>query len=215
MARETRRAKQRASGTGGRGLRVRLTALTAGVLAALLPVAASAQEAESGGISALGFSIPGLIANLINFTILLILLRLFLYKPVLKLLDERRRRIQEGLESAEQATSQAQASEDQARAAMQEAQQQARDTIQQAQEAAGRVREQLEQQARANADQIVTRAREEVQAERDQAIGQLRREFADLTIAAAERVTGQAIDRQAHQRLIDEVLVGSEFGSDN
>lgn len=52
-------------------------------------------------ITDLGVNIPVLIAQLINFTALLILLRLFVYKPVLKMLDERRTRIQEGLSAAE------------------------------------------------------------------------------------------------------------------
>ena len=44
---------------------------------------------------------------------------------------------------------------------------------------------------------------------------QLRREFIDLTITAAERVTRQSLDRAAHQRLIDEVLVNSDLGGQN
>ena len=69
----------------------------------------------------------------------------------------------------------------------------------------------LEQRAREEAEQIVTRAREEVRVERDRAIQQLHEAFADLTIAASERVIGQSLDRSAHQRLIDEVLAGSSF----
>ena len=192
----------------------RWAALAAGLLLAAAPaVAAAAEEAE--GIAALGFSLPALVSNLINFTILLIVLRLFLYKPVLRLLDERKARIQEGLERAEQAASEASASEIEARAAIEAAQQQGREFVAQAQEGAARLRAELEERARADADQIVTRAREEVQIERDQAIELLRREFADLTITAAERVTRQTLDRAAHQRLIDEVLVDGGFSDQN
>ena len=192
----------------------RLGAVAIGLLLAAAPAAAAAAE-EAEGIAALGFSLPALVSNLINFTILLIVLRLFLYKPVLRLLDERKRRIQEGLERAEQAASSASASEHEAREAIEQAQREGRELVQQAQETAAQLRAQLEERARADADQIVTRAREEVQLERDQAIEQLRREFADLTITAAERVTRQSLDRAAHQRLIDEVLVNSELGDQN
>ena len=196
---------------------VRTVAIAAGLLLALMPAVAFGQETEeeSGGIAALGFSLPSLVINLINFTILLIVLRLFLYKPVLRLLDERKRRIQEGLERAEQAADAASASEQESRRVIEEAQAQARQMMQQAQETAAQLRADLETRARADADQIVTRAREEVRVERDQAIELLRREFADLTITAAERVTRQSLDRAAHQRLIDEVLVGSDFGDQN
>ena len=193
----------------------RVAALALGLGFALLPLFAFAQEEDEGGIAALGFSLPALISNLINFAILLIVLRLFLYKPVLRLLDERKRRIQEGLERAEQAASQASASEMEAREAVERAQQEAREFVQQAQEAAAQLRAQLEERARADAERIVARAQEEVRVERDQAIAQLRREFADLTITAAERVTRQSLDRAAHQRLIDEVLVNSDLGGQN
>ena len=59
---------------------------------------------------------------------------------------------------------------------------------------------------------MLERARQEIQRERDIAIAQLRSEFADLTIRAAERVIGQALDADAHQRLIDEVLADSSIG---
>ena len=75
------------------------------------------------------------------------------------------------------------------------------------------LRQELEDRARQDAEQILTRARQEVQAERDRAIQQLHQEFADLTIIAAERVIGQSLDRAAHQRLIDEVLVGDELAN--
>ncbi len=176
---------------------------------------AAAEGEEAGGIAALGFNLPGLISQLVNFLILLVVLRLFLYRPLLKMLDERKRRIAEGLNRAEQAAEQAAASEDEARKVVEEARAEGREAVQRAQEAAERLREELEQRARTDAEQIVARAREEVQAERDRAIQQLHQEFADLTISAAERVIGESLDQSAHQRLIDEVMVGSSFGSDD
>jgi F-type H+-transporting ATPase subunit b len=188
----------------------RLTAVLIGISVAAFPAVAAAEE-EAGGIAALGFNLPGLISQLVNFLILLVVLRLFLYRPLLNMLDQRKQRIEEGLNRAEQAAEQASASEDAARRIMDEARAEGREAIQRSQEAADRLRGELEQRARDDADQIVTRAREEVQAERDRAIQQLHEEFADLTISASERVIGQSLDRTAHQRLIDEVLAGSSF----
>ncbi|MEZ4502102.1 MAG: F0F1 ATP synthase subunit B [Dehalococcoidia bacterium] len=193
-----------------------LTAIAGGVLLALAPVVASAQEAEeAGGIAALGFNLPGLVAQLINFGILLIILRLFLFKPVMNLMEERKRRIQEGLNRAEQAAEQATASQDEARRAIEEARNEGRQLVAQAQESSNRLREELRERAEAEAAQIVERARQEIAAERDQAITQLRSEFSDLAMTAAERVIGQSLDRAAHQRLVDEVLVNSELGQSN
>jgi F-type H+-transporting ATPase subunit b len=191
----------------------RAWALGTAALVALVPAAAGAVE-EAEGIAALGLNLPGLVAQLVNFTILLVVLRMFLWKPILKVLDERKQRIEEGLQRSEAAATQAAASEDEARRVIEEARAEAREGTARAQDAAARLREELETQARADAEQIVSRAREEIGLEREQAIQQLRGEFADLTIRAAERVVGQSLDRAAHQRLIDEVLVEGNLGQD-
>jgi len=191
----------------------RATALAVGLSAALLPAVAMAAEEEGPtGIAALGFNLPGLVAQLINFAILLVVLRLFLFGPVVRLIEERKARIQEGLQQAEQAAAQASASEEESLRILSEARAEGQVAIQRAQESAARLREDLETRARAEAAQIVTRAREEIALERDQAIQQLRAEFADLTVRAAERVINQSLDRQAHQQLIDEVLASGELG---
>lgn len=188
----------------------RTAALTAGAAAAVAPLAASAAEAE--GIAALGLNLPGLISQLVNFALILIILRVFLWKPILRVLEERKRRIEEGLQASEQAQRAASESQEESRRILDEARAEGREMVTRAQETANRLRADIEQQARAEADQIVERARQDIERERQQAIQTLRAEFADLTVMAAERVVGQSLDRQAHQRLIDEVIVGSEFG---
>lgn len=159
----------------------------------------------------LGLNVPVLVAQLVNFFILLALLRIFLYKPILEMLDRRRDRIREGEEAAQQ--SKAQASEAEADVARQldEARHQGQSILAQAQEASSRIQEDARNQARQEADTLLERARNEIQLERDQAIAELRSEFADLTVSAAEKVIGQSLDKQAHQRLIDEVLAESTF----
>ncbi|MCH7510816.1 MAG: F0F1 ATP synthase subunit B [Chloroflexi bacterium] len=189
----------------------RAAAVVFALMVAVLPAVAAAQEEESGGIAALGFNLPGLVSQLVNFAILMVVLRLFLYRPLLNLLDQRRQRIQEGLDRAEEAARQASSSEEEARRIMEEARVEGREAAARAQEAAQRLREELEQRARQDAEQIVSRARDELQAERDRAIQELQQQFADLTITAAERVLEQSIDAAVHQRLIDEVLAGGEF----
>ena len=94
---------------------------------------------------------------------------------------------------------------------IQEARQQSQALVAQAQEASNRIQEDARSQARQEAETLLERARNEIQLERDQAVAVLRSEFADLTVSAAEKVIGQSLDRQAHQRLIDEVLAESTF----
>jgi F-type H+-transporting ATPase subunit b len=163
------------------------------------------------GITDIGINIPVLIAQLINFTALLVLLRLFVYKPVLKMLDERRARIQEGLSAAERGREQAAEANREAQAQIDAARRQGQEIVAQAQQVAQRLQEEGRNQAQVQAEALLERARGEIQLERDNAIAELRKEFADLTIAAAEKVIGQSLDRTAHQRLIEQALAESSF----
>lgn len=159
----------------------------------------------------LGINLPGLISQLVNIVILLIVLRLLLYKPILKMLDDRKQRIQEGLSSADRAVERAAEAEREVQQRLEEGRREGQQHIAQAQEIANRIQADARQQAQSEAQTILERARSEIQLERDAAIAQLRREFADLTIFAAEKVIGQSLDKQAHQRLIDETLTDMSF----
>jgi F-type H+-transporting ATPase subunit b len=190
--------------------RRRLAALGLGVAVAAMPVVASAAE-ELEGIAKLGLNLPGLVSQLVNFGLILILLRLLLWKPFLRVMEERKQRIEQGLRASEQAAQAAEQSQEESRRVLEEARAEGRELIARAQETSARLREELEAQARRDADQIVERARQEMELESQRAIQALRAEFADLTVRAAERVVGQSLDRGAHQQLIDEVLVNSSF----
>jgi F-type H+-transporting ATPase subunit b len=158
------------------------------------------------GIGALGFNLPALVAQLINFVLLLIIFRLLLYKPLLKILDERKQRIQEGLEASDEAKRRLSETEQEVSKELEKARQHGQEQIAQAQQIASRIQEEARQGARAEAEQLLERARGEIQLERDSAIADLRREFADLTITAAERVIKEELDETKHRRLIEEVL---------
>ncbi|MCX5999819.1 MAG: hypothetical protein NTU41_09600, partial [Chloroflexi bacterium] len=78
--------------------------------------------------------------------------------------------------------------------------------IAQASEIASRMKEEAKVEARKEAEALVVRAQAQIGSDREEAFNQLRREFADLAVTAAERVISQAVDRKAHQQIIDKVL---------
>ena len=158
------------------------------------------------GIGALGLNLPALVAQLVSFTLLLVVFRAFLYKPVIRMLDERKKRIQEGLDASEEAKRRLSQTEQEVAKELEKARQQGQEQVAQAQQIAARIQEEARQGARQEAEQLLERARGEIQLERDSAIAQLRREFADLTITAAERVIKEELDPAKHRRLIQEVL---------
>ena len=159
----------------------------------------------------LGFNLPSLIAYLVNFLILLGILFLFAYKPLVRLMDQRAERIRESLEAADQARQEAATSREAVEEALNEARQQGQRLLDQTREAAERYRAEEMDRARQEAENFVLRARADIQRERDAAIEEVRSNFGDLAITAAERVIGRSLDRQAHEDLIAQVL---EEGSD-
>jgi F-type H+-transporting ATPase subunit b len=167
------------------------------------------------GIADLGINLPVLIAQLVNFTILLVVLRLVAWGPLTKMLDERRERIAESLSAADQAKAQAAESERQIQDQVEASRREGQALVAQAQEIAARIQSEARTQAQSDAEAMLGRARNEIQLERDQAIADLRKEFADLTIAAAEKVINQSLDRGQHRRLIDEALAQSSFREKN
>lgn len=167
-----------------------------------------------GGIGALGINLPSLIAQLINFTLLLIVLGWAFKRFLFPLLDERRKRIQEGLDAAEESKRKLAETETETAAEVEKARQEGQGLIGQAQQMSARIQEEAREAARTEAETLLERARSEIQLERDAAIADLRREFADLTITAAERVIRRSLDRKAHQELIEEVLAEAPQGSD-
>lgn len=160
----------------------------------------------------LGLNVPLLIVQTLNFFVILLVLRLFLYKPVLGMLDRRSERIREGLDAAERSKQQAASAEQEVAQQIDEARRQGQALISQAQDVSSRIQDEARNQARQEGETLLERARNEIQLERDQAISELRKEFAGLTISAAEKVISQSLDRQAHSRLIEEVLTESSFG---
>ena len=163
------------------------------------------------GIADIGINLPVLVAQIVNFTALLIVLRLFVYKPVLRMLDERRSKIQEGLSVAEHGREQAAEASRAAEAQIDGSRREGQEIVAQAQQVASRLQEEGRQQAQTEAEALLQRARSEIQLERDGAIAELRKEFTNLTIAAAEKVIGQSLDRAAHERLIEQAMSGSSF----
>jgi F-type H+-transporting ATPase subunit b len=147
-----------------------------------------------------------LLAQLINFGILFGILFVLLYKPVRRMLDERSARIRESMEQAEQVKEQLAKTDEQVRAQMEAARREGQGILAQAAQMGERFKEEARGEAKREAEIIVNRARAEIERERDEAIEDLRNQFVDLAIAAAEKVVSETLDKEKHRRLIEEVL---------
>ena len=154
----------------------------------------------------LGINLPTLLAQIVNFGILFGLLYLVAYKPIMRMLDERSRKVKDSMEQTELIKQQAEHAEEEVRKQLEAAGKEGMEIMARAMHAGEEMRQKAQQEARQDGETIITRARVEIQQERDGAIDELRKEFADLTIMAAEKIIEKSLDKQAHRQLIDKVL---------
>ncbi|MAF37579.1 MAG: ATP synthase F0 subunit B [Chloroflexi bacterium] len=161
-------------------------------------------------LETLGIHFPSLAIYLVNFVLVLVLLYLFAYKPILKLMDERAERIRESLEAADLARQEAASSQEAIQEQITEARREGQRIMDQTREAADRFRTEEMDKARQEAEAFVERAKADIARERDTALQEVRASFGDLAITAAERVIRSSLDRTAHESLIAQVLEEGE-----
>ena len=159
-----------------------------------------------GGFSSLGISLPLLLAFVINFIILLALLGKFLYKPVLKMLDERAQKVKESMEWAESIKRDYEQAKAEVQKQIEKGRQEAQGIIAQAFQTGEVLKEEARKEASGQAKAIVEKARLQLEAERDKMVEDLRKEFVSLLILASEKVIRQTLDKEKQSRLIEETL---------
>ena len=163
-------------------------------------------------MEALGINLPGLIAQLVNFLILLFLLSRFLFPRVTQMLDARAARIRESMERAEQVQRDAERMEQQFQERLADARREGQQIVTNANQIAQRIQAEAQEKASREAESFLTRAREQIQRETDTARQQLRQEVVSLATLAASRVVERSLDERQHVDLIERVLADAESG---
>jgi F-type H+-transporting ATPase subunit b len=155
---------------------------------------------------AFGVDLPKLIFQVINFLLLLYLLNRFLFKSVLKLLDERQAKIKKGLEDAETAARDRELARAEREAAVEEARTEAQAMIARANKIAEDSRTEILAEAKAQAEKLTEKARAEIVAEKEKAMAEIRSQVADLALDAAAKLVGAQMDGPTQRRLVDRFL---------
>jgi F-type H+-transporting ATPase subunit b len=151
-----------------------------------------------------GFNRQLFISQIISFCIVAFLLHRFAYKPILKVLEERRRTIAQGVANAEKIRQELASAQVKAQEILNQAGVQGAKMIEDARGAAAKVQEQETQKAIAAANDIVTKARQASEAELARMKAELRREVGRLVVATTTKVTGKVLSPEDQQRLTDE-----------
>jgi len=168
--------------------------------------------ADSGGLldsarevgEQFGVDWPHFLAQCLSFGLVALLLHRFAYRPILQVLEERKRRIAEGLANAEKIRAELAKTESARQEALAQANAQADHLIEEARAAAARVLEQETQKAVATANQILAKAKEAGDAELARMKLELRREMGRLVVETTAKVTGKILTPEDHRRLVEE-----------
>jgi F-type H+-transporting ATPase subunit b len=163
---------------------------------------------ESEGLLSLDPAV--LFLQIVGFVVLFLLLRRYLFRPLLGVMADREKEIEEGLAQAERARADlAKIDEERARR-LTEARDEGRQRVQAAVQEGQEARERILREARDEAQEIRQRARETVDIEREEAMLQLRREVVDLALLAARQAVLSPLDEEKHRQAIDDFIARLE-----
>jgi F-type H+-transporting ATPase subunit b len=159
-----------------------------------------------GGLGKLGINLLILIAQIVNFLILLWILNRFLYKPLLKLFRDRSDKIEEGLKKAEEMKTQALEAEAEHRKYLDEARKQAQQIIAQATELGDLEEQKIIQVAKEEARKIVERTMIEIKNEKKNIMQDVKKEIGEMIVSLSTTMVKKTIDEKTQKKLLNEAL---------
>lgn len=160
----------------------------------------------------LGLNLGYLFVQIFNFAIIFVVLRAWVYKPILGLLERRRTTIAEGLEDARIAAEARQNAEQEAEKILADAQTKASQIVREANERAETQGKEVIAAAESEAAKKREETLAEVESERERILGELRGQVGTLAIAAAQKLINASLDEQRQRVLIDEFFSGVKSG---
>ena len=182
------------------------------VIAATEGGAGAAKEEESGNFL-VSPNVGLMIWTLIAFGITLFILRRLAFPRIAEALDKRRMAIEESIEHAERTRHEADALLQEYRERLKEAREQAEDIVARARKAADRLEDEAKADAKKTREEMMADTRREIEFETRRAVDEIRREVANLTVLATEKVTRKTLDGDDHKRLIEEALGEFDFSA--
>jgi F-type H+-transporting ATPase subunit b len=156
--------------------------------------------------------IPGLmIWTLVAFAITLWVLKRYAFGPIQKLIDDRRERIRQAVDEADRAREEARSLLEEHRALIGQAKSQAEEILGEARKIADAQRERMRQETEEDRQRRLEETQRQIEQATQQALGEIRREVAALSLLAAEKITRKTLTDADQQRLIDEALAEIDF----
>jgi F-type H+-transporting ATPase subunit b len=163
-------------------------------------------------LEALGINLGYLLVQIFNFAILFVVLRAWVFKPIVGVLERRRETIAQGVEDARIAAEARANAEQEAEKVLAHAQQEAAKLIREATGRSEQVEKEIKEAAESEASSIREAGLADAEQEKEQVLGELRGQVAALAIAAAQKVIGEALDEKRQHALIEEFFSGVKKG---
>ena len=180
------------------------------VIVVLLPIAATEEEGGSFLVSpALGLMFWTLLA----FGVTMYVLSKLAFPKIGEALEKRANAIRESIEAAEKQRAEADKLLEEYRQRLTEAREQAEDIVARSRRAADAAVAQATAEGKTKREELVAAARRDIETETRRSLEQIRREVADLTVLATEKITRKSLTPEDHQRLVDEALAEVDFSA--
>ncbi len=162
---------------------------------------------DFGQISAnLGFDWRVALANLANFLVIVWILKRFAFKPIEKIIRERKSKIEKGIEDAEKASSELQMAEQTSQKTVTEARSRANIIIATAQKESEKIISESKTLKEEQAKQIVAEANKMIQQEKQKMLGDLKNELADLVIATTKKFLKEDMTKEKQEEIIKKLI---------
>jgi F-type H+-transporting ATPase subunit b len=154
----------------------------------------------------LGINGALLISQIVNFVLLIVLLRKFAYTPVLKMLNDRSDKIEKSLQDAKRIEEELKNTEETKVAEIRKAKEEAAELVKKASETAQINSEKTLDETRKKTQEIVAKAKEEIKEEKEKSVKEAEKEIAGLAIQIAEKIIKKNLDTATEKKLAEETL---------
>ncbi len=154
----------------------------------------------------LGLDMKLIVAQAVNFVLLLIILHRLAYKPILGILEKRADTIDKSLKQAKKIEEELQRTEEDRKKEMKKAREEYRALVAEAEETGKQKKKEITEEARRKTEEIVARAKEEIRSEKEKSVRAARQEIADLVIEISRKIIGRNIDEGKERELVKESL---------
>ncbi len=154
----------------------------------------------------LGLDLKLLVAQAVNFILLLVILQKIGYKPILKMLNDRTEKIEKSLKQAKKIEEELQNTEETKIAEIKKAKIESQEIIKQANELAEKKSLEMIERTKTKTQDIVASAKQEIQAEKEVSVAEAKKEIADISVQIAKKIIGNNFDENKEKEAISDIL---------